>query len=97
VHIIELVVAELEEELAVVVLLLHEVRIAEPDPGRAVGAVKSGANLTPIAEVAADVESASASRSRKSATSSLLTNMGRSRTSIRALGAANQVRAAVSG
>ena len=56
VHVVELVVAELEEILAVVVLRLNEIGIAEIVVGQAVDPVHADANFAPIAEVAPDVE-----------------------------------------
>ena len=90
-HVVELVVAELEEEFAVVVLRCST-RSGLPKRTRvsAVDAVEPDADFAPIAEIAAEVEIAPRLRGRENprlADSS--TKIGRSRASTRALGATN--------
>ena len=55
-HVVELVVAELEEIFAVVVLRIDQVRIAEAVVGVSVDAVVADADLAPIAEIPAEVD-----------------------------------------
>ena len=54
-HIVQTVVAELEEVLAEVVLRIHQVRVAPARTGRTVEAVVTRANLAPAAEIAAEI------------------------------------------